>query len=162
MIMKAIHNIEPIYSKNSKILILGSMPSVISRQKNFYYAHKTNRFWKIIENLFNVQLNNELDKKYFLLKNHIALWDVIKSCDIDASNDASIKNVVPNDINMIINNSRIQCIFCTGKKSYNLFKKYFNTNIKTICLPSPSSANAKFNLQNLIGNYKIILDELKK
>ena len=103
--MKVIHNIEPIYNQKSQILILGSIPSKISRENNFYYANPTNRFWKIIGNIFNVELKDNNDKREFLLKNHIALWDVIKSCDINGSADASIKNVVVNDIDLIIKNS---------------------------------------------------------
>ena len=153
--MKVIHNIEPIYIKDSKILILGTMPSKISRENNFYYANPNNRFWKIISKLFNIEFKDNNDKKEFLLKNHIALWDVIKSCDINGSADASIKNVVVNDIDLIIKNSQIKNIYCTGKISHKLFIKYFPQYISiTTLLPSPSSANATYSLERLIREYE--------
>lgn len=116
MFMKVIHNLKPIYDKNSKVLILGSMPSVISRQNQFYYANKTNRFWKIFEEIYNIKLENIQSKTNFLLENKIALWDVIKSCDIKGSSDSSIKNIKINDIDFILKKCNIEYIFCTGKK----------------------------------------------
>lgn len=160
--MKVTHTLEPIYNNHSKILILGSIPSIVSREKNFYYAHKTNRFWKILSILFNETLETNNQKKEFLLKNNIALWDVIKSCDIKNSSDASIKNVVANDINSIIKKSNITTIFCTGKKAYSLFQKHIKTNITVICLSSPSSANAKIKLEDLVNEYQIIKKYLEK
>lgn len=155
--MKVIHNIEPIYNKDSKILILGTMPSKISRENNFYYANPNNRFWKIISKLFNIEFKDNNDKKEFLLKNHIALWDVIKSCDINGSADSSIKNVIVNDIDLIIKNSQIKNIYCTGKKSYKLFIKLFPQYISmTTFLPSSSSANATYSLEKLIKEYEIV------
>lgn len=160
--MKVIHNIEPIYDENSNILILGSMPSVLSREEKFYYAHKQNRFWSVMETIFNVKLTSNDDKKNFLIQNHIAIWDVIASCDIKGSSDASIKNIQVNNIEKIINIAQIKCIFCTGKTSFNLFLKFFNFNIPVVCLPSPSSANASYNLDKLICEYKQILDYLPR
>ena len=154
--MQVFHELSPIYDEYSKVLILGSMPSVKSREIGFYYAHKTNRFWGILEKLFNVSLNTIEEKKKFLLDNHIALWDVFKSCDIHASSDASIKNYELNDINMITNIANIQAIFCTGKTAYNNLIKNYKTTIPIFCLPSPSSANATFKLDNLIEKYAII------
>lgn len=158
--MKVTHNLKPIYDNNSKILILGSMPSVVSRETNFYYANKSNRFWKILSILFCKKLDNNEDKKKFLLENNIALWDVIKSCDIKGSSDTSIKNVVVNDIESILKNSNIKVIACTGLKAYQLFNKYFDVNLEVVYLPSPSSANAKLSLDNLVNEYKIIKDYL--
>lgn len=155
--MKAIHNIKPIFDKNSKILILGSMPSISSRECKFYYANKYNRFWKIIESLFNISLKNNEDKIKFLLDNNIAIFDMIKECDIVGSSDSSIKDIVLNDIEYIVKNSSIKYIFCTGKTSYNLFIKNFSyLNIKCFCLPSPSSANARYSFDNLLEEYNII------
>ncbi|MEG1648143.1 MAG: DNA-deoxyinosine glycosylase [Bacilli bacterium] len=155
-----IHNLDPIYNKNSKILILGSLPSVISRNANFYYANKNNRFWKIFEILFNVELSTNESKKEFLLNNNIALWDVIKSCEINGSSDSSIKNIKVNDIEKILHESNISCVFCTGKTAYNNFIKYFDINIDVIYLPSPSSANAIKSIGELVDNYKVIVDKL--
>ena len=158
--MQVYHELSPIYDVDSKVLILGSMPSVKSREVGFYYAHKTNRFWVILEKLFNVSLNTIEEKKKFLLENHIALWDVFAFCEIDASSDASIKNYQLNDINMILKNAKIKAIFCTGKKSYDTLMKNFKTDIPIIYLPSPSSANAAFSLETLVAKYQVILDYL--
>lgn len=156
MSMKVIHNLKPIYNENSKILILGSMPSVISRKSEFYYANKTNRFWKILEILFSVHLESSKEKKEFLLQNKIALWDVIKSCDIKGSSDSSIKNIEVNDIPSLLKETNIVCIFCTGKKAYELLNKYFKLDVEVIYLPSPSSANASFTLEKLVNQYMVI------
>ena len=160
--MKVYHTLKPIYNKNSKILILGSMPSVISRNKNFYYANRNNRFWNIMENLFLTKFNSNLEKREFLLDNKIALWDVIKCCEIKGSSDNSIKNVNINDINYLIKKSNIKYIFVTGKKALNLYNKYLLniTKKEAFYLPSPSSANASYNLKDLTEKYKIILDYL--
>lgn len=160
--MKVYHTLKPIYNKNSKILILGSMPSVTSRNKNFYYANKNNRFWNIMENLFLTKLNSSDEKIEFLLKNKIALWDVIKSCNIIGSRDCSIKNVEINDINYLLNHSNIKYIFVTGNKALNIYNKYLLniTKKEAFYLPSPSSANASYSLKDLTEKYKIILDYL--
>jgi len=160
--MKAVHNIKPIYNKNSKILILGSMPSITSRETNFYYAHKSNRFWKVINILFNQNLISIEEKIKFLLDHNIAIWDTIKSCDITGSSDSSIKNIKVNNINKLIKETNIKHIFCTGKTSYNTFIKHINTNVPVTCLPSPSSANASLSLDDLVKEYKIIKEELIK
>lgn len=158
--MQVYHELSPIYDVDSKVLILGSMPSVKSREVGFYYAHKTNRFWFILEKLFNVNLNTIDEKKKFLLDKHIALWDVFEFCEIDASSDASIKNYKLNDINMILKHAKIKAIFCTGKKSYDTLMKNFKTDIPIIYLSSPSSANAAFSLETLVAKYQVILDYL--
>lgn len=158
--MQVYHELSPIYDVDSKVLILGSMPSVKSREVGFYYAHKTNRFWFILEKLFNVNLNTIDEKKKFLLDKHIALWDVFEFCEIDASSDASIKNYKLNDINMILKHAKIKAIFCTGKKSYDTLMKNFKTDIPIIYLPSPSSANAAVSLETLVAKYQVILDYL--
>lgn len=153
--MKISHPFKPVYNKNSTILILGSFPSIKSREINFYYGHPQNRFWKILEKIYNEKIeNNAEDKTEFLLKNNIALWDTIKECDIVSSSDSSIRNAIPNDINTIIKNSNIRAIFCNGNTSYKLFMKYFKDSFKgidIICLPSSSPANAKFSLKDLVN-----------
>ena len=130
------HPIEPIYDKNSKILILGSFPSVKSREEGFFYGHPQNRFWKVIAEIFGNNLPNEKfklstieEKKQFLLENNIAVWDVIKSCDIEGSSDSSIKNVVPNDLSIILEVADIEKIIVNGKKAEQLYKKYIYTQI---------------------------------
>lgn len=160
--MKVIHNIKPIYNKNSKILILGSMPSVKSREEKFYYAHKTNKFWKIINILFNVNLNTVEEKMKFLIENNIAIWDTIKSCEIKGSKDSSIKNIKVNNIQKIIKNSNIKHIFCIGNTSYNVFVKNIKTSIPITKLPSTSSANAKYKIDDLVKKFKLIKEILEK
>ncbi|MBO5096404.1 MAG: DNA-deoxyinosine glycosylase [Bacilli bacterium] len=157
--MIIVNPLKPIYNKNSKILILGSFPSLISRRENFYYANKNNRFWKIFENIYSVKLVTLKNKINFLLKNKIALWDVIYSCEINNSTDSTIKNVVPNNINIIIKNSNIKHIFITGKTALRYYKKFFKDviNLSVTYLPSPSSANATYSLDKLVEIYKNIL-----
>ncbi len=146
------HTFEPIYNKNSKILILGTMPSVKSREVNFYYGHPQNRFWKVISNITNSELpKTKKEKIKLLLDNNIAIWDVLKSCDIIGSDDNSIKNPIPNDFTDILSSTNITRIFTNGKKADALYKKYcLNiTNIESVCLPSTSPANAVWNTDKL-------------
>ena len=155
------HEIPPIYDKNSKILVLGSFPSVKSRESQFFYHHPQNRFWKVLSSVIGVDTPTSIEeKKKFLLDNNIALWDVIASCDIEGSSDSSIKNVVANDLDKIIENCNIKQIFCNGGKSYELYRKYCekDTNIKAIKLPSTSPANARSSLEKLIAEWNIILN----
>ncbi len=158
--MKIKHNLKPIYNNYSQILILGSIPSITSREKEFYYAHLSNRFWPILANLFHEELRSKDDKINFLLKHHIALWDTIKSCEIINSSDNTIKNIEVNNINLLLKKAPIRAIFCLGNTSYKTFNKYLKVNIPVFYLPSPSSANASYNLTKLINIYKIILDYL--
>lgn len=164
--MKAIYqhlnhdNVKPYYNKDSQILILGSFPSNKSRQAGFYYAHKTNRFFKILARLFNEETPNTTEeRKEFLKRHHIALFDVIRECDIIASSDSSIKNAIANDLTPIIKNSEIKQIFTTGKTAYNLYMRLIGDD--AICLPSPSAANASTDLKALVKAYSIILDHIK-
>lgn len=155
------HPLEPIYDRNSKVLILGTMPSTISRELKSYYAHPQNRFWKVLEKVFKTKI---IDKHEFLLKNNIALWDVIASCEIQGSSDSSIKNVIPNDIKSLIEKTNIKYIFTTGKTAYKLYNKYIYEFIKinAICLPSPSPANCKITVEEMIKEYEIIKKCLKE
>jgi hypoxanthine-DNA glycosylase len=149
------HPFEAVYNKYSKILILGSIASEKSRELGYPYANPKNRFWKIMESLFNEKI---IDYKEFLLKNKIALWDVIKTCSIHKSSDSSISDVIVNDINEIINESNIRTIFTNGKKATDLYNKYIypKTNIKPIYLSSTSPAHATKNLEQLVDEYQII------
>ena len=161
---KVKHEIPPVYDENSKILILGSFPSVKSRENQFFYHHPQNRFWKTLAAVVGCDTPISIEeKKKFLLTNNIAVWDVIASCEIEGSSDSSIKNVVVNDFNSIIYKSNIKQIFCNGGKSYDLYRKYCekSTNMKAIKLPSTSPANARFSLDKLIAEWKIIDDYLK-
>lgn len=117
----------PIADANSKILILGSMPGMVSLKRQEYYAHPQNAFWKIMERLFNVRFANDFNsKKAFLLEHHIALWDVLQSCEREGSTDAKIKNEIPNDITAFLSRySNIKAVFCNGNKAMTSFKKHF-------------------------------------
>ena len=156
-----IHPIPPLFDKNSQILILGSFPSVKSRETNFFYGHPQNRFWKVLSSLFDEAVPQTVDeKRAFLLRNHIALWDVIGSCDIVGSSDASIRNVTPNDLSIILRQADIKAIFVNGKSAYNNYVKYIKPVIgrSAICLPSTSPANAAWSLERLIETWKCIKD----
>ena len=157
---KLIHTLKPIFDINSKILILGSFPSIKSRNQNMYFSHPQNRFWKVLSKLFceNIPITNE-EKIKFLLKHKIALYDVVYSCEIIGSSDASIKNVVPNNLS-IFKQLNIKKVFTLGKTSSKLYKKYFDSNF--IELPSTSPANAKFSLEDLTKKFEIIKIYLKE
>lgn len=154
-----IHKIPPVYNKNSQILILGSFPSVKSREGRFFYHHKQNRFWKVLSTIVNDVLPETIDeKKDFLLKNHIAVWDVIASCDIEGSSDSSIKNAVPNDFSFILKTAPIRQIYTNGRTAYKLYHKYCEkvTGFEAVKLPSTSPANASYSLERLISQWNQI------
>ncbi len=152
---KVKHELKPIYDENSKILILGTMPSVKSREVGLYYAHPQNRFWWVLEQVLEEQIK---DKTTFLLDKHIALWDVLATCNITGSSDASIKNARPNNLQKILKESKIEAIFTTGKTAYQYYLKFFKDKIdlSVFCLPSTSPANCKVKNDELIKEYSII------
>ncbi len=152
---RVLHTLEPIYSPSSRTLILGSMPSVTSRQVSKYYGHPQNRFWRILATLYDEEIG---DWQEFILKHDLALWDVIASCEITASADSSIKKVEVNDIPWLLAQTEITHIFTLGKKAYDLYGKYLNkqTGIEAIYLPSPSPANATMSLEKLVELYGAI------
>ena len=153
------HNIPPYYNADSEILILGSFPSIKSREVGFYYSHPQNRFWQVLSIVFKEPVPQSIEEKKALLKKHkIALFDVCKSCSIKGSSDASIKNIKPNDITKIIKESKVTRIFLDGKTAYNLYNKYLKTKTKIegICLPSTSPANATFTLSRLTSAYQVL------
>lgn len=157
------HTFEPIYNNESKILILGSFPSVKSRENNFYYGHPQNRFWKVISNIVNEKEPIIIEeKKKLLLDNHIAIWDVIASCSIQGSSDSSIKDVVVNDFTDILCDSSIHTIYVNGNKAYELYHKYAEerTGMKAVKLPSTSPANAAWSVDRLCEAWKQILLDL--
>ena len=154
-----IHPIPPVYDKNSKVLILGSFPSVKSREYGFFYGHRQNRFWRVVAAVFDEKVPESIDeKKKLLLRNGIALWDVIHSCEISGSADSAIKNALPNDISRIMEESRIERIFSFVLKAHELYVKYLEskTGIKAVCLPSTSPANAAYSLDRLIDEWGVI------
>lgn len=172
------HTFGPVFDADSEILILGSLPSVQSRAQQFYYGHPQNRFWKVLAAVYQNPVPVSIEeKKAFLQKNHVALWDVIASCDIVGSSDSSIKNVKENDIDVILKSATIKAIYLNGGKAYELFVKYckatlqkmnllesaapmaskkiFNTiqQLKIVKLPSTSPANAAWSLERLIHTW---------
>ena len=148
-----LHPFEPIFDEKSRILILGSFPSVKSREDQFYYGHKRNRFWAILSEICGCRLPVTVpEKTEMLLKHHIALWDVIESCDIAGSSDSSIKNVKENDMNVILKRAPIRKIFANGGKAYQLFVRYCQKEGQPEVrkLPSSSPANAAWSLERLV------------
>ena len=120
-----VHSFEPVYDKASEILILGTLPSVKSRENNFYYGHKQNRFWKVLATLLKEPVPDTIEeKKAMLLAHRIALWDVIQSCDIKGSSDSSIKNVVPCELEKVLSSSPIRQIYANGGKAWQLYHRY--------------------------------------
>lgn len=158
-----VHPFEPVYDSDSRILILGSFPSVKSREMLFFYGHPQNRFWKVMaavceDEAFACLLENGAsveDKKAFLLRNHVALWDVIASCEISGSSDASIKNAAPNDINRILKAAPIRAVFCNGNKAAELYNRFLLpvTGREAVRLPSTSPANAAWTLEKLVAEW---------
>lgn len=150
------HPFPPLWNEESEILILGSFPSVKSREEMFFYGHPRNRFWKVLAAVLGCDEPKSIEeKKEMLLKNHIALWDVIASCDIRGSSDSSIKNAVANNIGFILKNSRIKRIYTNGATADRLYQRYMypETGIKAVRLPSTSPANAAVSTEELINRY---------
>ena len=157
------HPFSPIYNENSRILILGSFPSVKSREQGFYYGHPQNRFWKMLAAIYGCDIPQSIEEKKVLLLSHsIALYDVISSCEIVGSSDSSIKNAVPNDLSRILETADIKAVFTTGQTAGKLYKKliYPKTGIEAIVLPSPSGANCAVKSDVLLQKYAEILKYL--
>lgn len=155
------HTFDPVFNSKSKVLILGSFPSVKSRENNFYYGHPQNRFWKVLAKVFETDVPVKIDeKKKFLMEHHIAVWDVIESCKIVGSSDSSIKDVKINDFSKVLKNSEIEVIYVNGGKAYELYHKYVEPVIgrKAIKLPSTSPANAAWNVERLCQEWKQVRD----
>ena len=158
------HAFDPVFDFESRILILGTMPSPKSRELGFYYSHPRNRFWPVLAKIFGEEIpKTPEEKKNFCLRNKIALWDVLKECDIEGASDSSIKNAVPNDISVILNSAKIKAIFTTGATASKLYKEFIEpeTKIPAIALPSTSPANAKIKFEELVEEYKIVLEYIK-
>lgn len=153
------HSFNPVYNKHSNVLILGTFPSVKSREQHFFYGHPQNRFWKVIAAITHTPLPLTIEAKKAMLLNHgIAIWDVIQSCDITGSSDSSIKNVVPMDFSLLLKHASIKQIYANGATAEKLYQKYCEkTTHKTIIkLPSTSPANAACSLEKLIEAWRVI------
>ena len=157
---KQLHNIPPLYDARSRVLILGSFPSVKSRQEAFFYAHPQNRFWPTLAAVFGESVPQTVEeKKALALRRGVALWDTIGACEIEGSSDASITNVVPNDLSLILNAADIQTIFCNGGTSYACYNKYCRaqTGREAVRLPSTSPANAGWTRERLLEAWRAAL-----
>ena len=154
------HTFEPVFDAESRILILGSFPSVKSRENQFFYGHPQNRFWKVMANVLEWKVPVTIEeKKEMLLANHVAVWDVIASCSIQGSSDTSIKDVVVNDFSRILDHSKVEKIYVNGGKAYELYVRYAEkaTGIKAIKLPSTSPANAAWGQERLTKTWKTLI-----
>ncbi len=159
--MKLDHPFGPLYDENSRVLILGSFPSVKSREQNFFYGHPQNRFWKVVAAVFGQPVPQTVEeKKLLILDNGLALWDSIASCEITGSSDASIRNARANDIGIILNSCSIERIYCNGRKSHELYQRYIEpeTGREAVCLPSTSPANARWTPEKLTGAWSVIAE----
>ena len=157
-----IHPIPPTFDENSEILILGSFPSVRSREMGFYYGHPQNRFWKVMAALYGEPVPQGADeRRSFLLRNRVAAWDVIGSCTITGSSDSSIRDAAANDLRPILSGSRVSRIFVNGKTAEKVYRRYTEPilGIRAVCLPSTSPANAAYSLERLIGEWRELLFE---
>lgn len=156
-----VHPIPPLFDRNSRILILGSFPSVKSREQAFFYGHPQNRFWKLLPMLYGEPpLSTIPEKRAFCQAHGIALWDVIASCDILGSSDSSIQNALPNDLTPILKGAPIERIFTNGKTAGKLYDRYILPQVEreAVCLPSTSPANAAWTLEKLQAAWQIILE----
>lgn len=157
-----VHNIPAVFDEHSTILILGSFPSVKSREEGFFYGHSRNRFWRVLSEVYGRPVPESVEeKRSFLLSSGIALWDVIGSCDISNSDDSSIRNAVPNDINLILKKADIRAIYVNGKTADKYYRKYIlpQTGRHAVCLPSTSPANASCSFDRLVSEWRIIKEK---
>lgn len=155
-----IHNIPPLYDSESRILLLGSLPSPKSREAKFFYGHPQNRFWPVLAAVLGEPAPDTIEQKRALCHtHHIALWDTIASCEIAGASDTSIKNAKPNDIGWLLAQTKIDRVFATGGKSAELYRKLIEpvTHVPITQLPSTSPANAAWSLDRLIEAYRVIL-----
>ncbi len=159
------HPIAPVFDERSRILILGSFPSVKSRETAFFYGHPQNRFWKVVSAVLGESCPSTIDeKKRMLLSHRVALWDVIASCRIEGSSDSSIRSAVPTDLQAILDTANIRAVFCNGQTAFRLYVRYQEkqTGISAVALPSTSPANAAYGLDRLVEHWRAILPYLRE
>lgn len=161
---KVVHTIAPVYDENSRVLILGSMPSPKSREVGFYYGHPQNRFWRVLAEILGEEAPEDTQaKKVLVLRHHIALWDVLAECEIEGASDSSIKNPKINDMDIIFSRASINAVFATGAKAAELYQKMRKSDWPDcIKLPSTSAANAAYSKERLKESYRVILDYLEE
>lgn len=155
------HEFPPVFDKNSRVLILGTIPSPKSRELGFYYMHPQNRFWKTLCKVLGAEIPDTVNgRRELCLSRGIALWDVLESCDIAGASDSSIKNAVPNDLGIIFGRCKIYAVFTTGKKAHSLYRRYFPDCMEDICLPSTSPANRTVSEEEILREYMKIKNYL--
>ena len=153
------HPIPPLFDSDSRVLILGSFPSVKSRESAFFYGHPQNRFWKVLSAVFGEECPQDIpSKREFILRNHLALWDVIYSCRITGSSDSSIRDVTASDLSVILDSAPIGRIYVNGKTAAKMYKKYTEPVVgrPAVCLPSTSPANAAWSLERLTEAWSFV------
>ena len=159
------HPISPVFDENSRVLILGSFPSVKSREEMFFYGHPQNRFWRVLAAVFGQKTPTTVaEKREMLLSHGVALWDVLASCEITGSADSSIKNAVPNDLTEIFAAAKIEKIFVNGKTAGKYYDKYMKKALgrEAVCLPSTSPANAAWSAERLTDAWRVIILNMQK
>ncbi|MBO4868874.1 MAG: DNA-deoxyinosine glycosylase [Clostridia bacterium] len=151
------HEIAPVYDGKSKILILGSFPSEASRKQGFFYGHPNNRFWRVLSAVLEEPVPQTVaEKREMLLKNGVALWDVIGSCEVDGSADSSIKDASPNDLSPILSGSGVRAVYLNGRLAFSLYEKHAAPDLPYFYLPSTSPANAAYSLDRLVAGWSVI------
>ena len=159
------HPIVPVFDKSSRILILGSFPSVKSREAAFFYGHPQNRFWKVVSGVLGCDCPQTIEeKRTMLLAHHIALWDVIASCRIEGSSDSSIRDAVPTDLSVLLAHAPIRAVFGNGQTAFRLYGRYQEQEIglPATLLPSTSPANAAYSIPRLLESWSVILPALQE
>ena len=159
-----VHDIPPLYDAESRVLLLGSLPSPKSREAHFFYGHPRNRFWPVLAAVLGEETPETIEQKRAMCRrHHIALWDTIASCEIEGSSDSSIRGVVPNDLTPILRGADIRQIYCNGGTSYQYFRRYQQqlTGREAVKLPSTSPANAAWSAERLTAAWRVILEALK-
>lgn len=159
-----IHSIEPVFDAESRVLILGTMPSPKSREVQFYYGHPQNRFWRVLAAVLGEEVPRSVpEKEAMLLRHRIALWDVLAECEITGASDSSIRNPVANDLSVILGHAPVQAVFTTGATAWKLYTRLQkpHTGIEAVRLPSTSPANCAVKMEALTDAYKAILPWLE-
>ena len=162
---REIHNIPPLYDKNARVLILGSFPSVKSREAMFFYGHPQNRFWRVVSTVLGCDCPRTIEEKQQMLHvHHIALWDTIASCEIEGSSDSSIRDAVPTDLSVLLARAPIRAVFCNGQTAFRLYGRYQEqeTGLPAMLLPSTSPANAAYSIPRLLESWSVILPALQE
>lgn len=160
-----IHPIEPVFDAHSRVLILGSFPSVRSREEGFFYGHPRNRFWKVLAAVFGRKEPLTIpEKRALLLEEGVALWDVIASCEIDGSADSTIRHVAVNELSRIFETAQISQIFVNGKTAQRYYDRYLRPVVgrEAVCLPSTSPANAAWSVEKLTKAWAVVAAPLLK